>query len=48
MSYKIRSVNENESLWTNLVNEMEDLENRDEMTNVGSELSWCADCCFQI
>ncbi|MET3210765.1 UNVERIFIED_CONTAM: hypothetical protein ABIC26_003726 [Paenibacillus sp. PvR008] len=42
MSFKIHSVNENAKLWTELADEMEVLENRDEMSiiNAGS-------CCFQ-
>ncbi|WP_181438743.1 hypothetical protein [Paenibacillus sambharensis] len=51
MTYKVRAINENEKLWTNLVSEVEELENRDEMTTtnaVSPEITWCIDCCFQI
>ncbi|WP_197261420.1 hypothetical protein [Brevibacillus laterosporus] len=51
MSYKVRSINENENLWTNLTSEMEDLENRDEMASaniISPQITWCIDCCFKI
>ncbi|WP_281886801.1 hypothetical protein [Paenibacillus sp. YYML68] len=47
MAFKIRSVNENKELWTNLADEVEELENRDEMSCL--QITCCFNiCCFQI
>ncbi|WP_169513107.1 hypothetical protein [Bacillus fungorum] len=50
-SFKIRSVNDNEQLWTKLADQMETLENRDEMKCFNCSIccdNCCFNCCFQI
>lgn len=50
-SFKIRSVNENDQLWTKLADQMETLENRDEMACFNCSIccdNCCFNCCFQV
>lgn len=43
--FKARSVNEDKDLWTELFDQVETLENRDEMACINL---CCWNCCFQI